>query len=242
MIDIKNVSMKFDKKEVLRDISFSVKSGSKIAIIGDSGSGKSTLAKIIVGLIKPTKGEVFLNDVSVSKFSRKDKGKIIQMVFQHPQSSFDPKRKIGFQLKEPYKIHKIKIENEIDDLLNFFSLDSNLLDRYPFQISGGEAQRLSIIKCLTLNPGILILDEPTSMLDVSIQAEIINFLLDIQKIRKMTFVFVSHDLELVSKVCDEIIVIDDKKIIESGNVNEILNNPQKEYTKELINSFKYFYE
>ncbi len=242
MIDIKNVSMTFEKKEVLRDISFSVKSGRKIAIIGDSGSGKSTLARIIVGLIKPTKGEVFLNDASVSKLSRKDKGKIIQMVFQHPQSSFDPKRKIGFQLMEPYKIHGIKYENKIDDFLSYFALDSNLLDRYPFQISGGEAQRLSIIKCLTLNPNILILDEPTSMLDVSIQAEIINFLLGIQKIRKMTFIFVSHDLELVSKVCDEIIVINDKKIIEYGNVNDILDNPQNEYTKELIDSFKYFYK
>ncbi|GMQ57470.1 hypothetical protein AN1V17_18650 [Vallitalea sediminicola] len=241
MIKVENVSMRFKKREVLENINFTVEPGTKVGIVGDSGSGKSTLARLITGLAIPTKGQIYLNGVKTTEYRRKEKSKVVQMIFQHPQSSFDGKRKIGYQLEEVGRIHNRDYLEEIKRLLNTFLVDDKLMDRYPYQISGGEAQRLSIIRCLLLKPKVLILDEPTSMLDVSVQAEIIDFLLSVQKLEKMTFVFVSHDIELVSHVCDKIIIIDNKQIIEEGTIEEVIEQPKSTYTKNLIESFEYFY-
>lgn len=232
--------MKYGKKQVLDHMSFAVEKGKKIAIVGDSGCGKSTLARIIINLLSPTSGEVLIDGRPVKKLKRHEKAKRIQMVFQHPINSFNPKKKIGSQLEEASRLNGLPYN--ASGYLNEFGLKDDLLDRYPFQISGGEAQRLSIIRSISLKPQILILDEPTSMLDVSTQAEVFHYLLNYQRANDITLVLISHDIELVSRVCDEIIIINEGKISEMGKANDIMEKPKTAYTRELIEKFKFFDE
>ena len=236
MINIQNISVSFGKKDVLKDIN--IQEGQKIAIVGDSGCGKSTLARLIINLISPKTGNIVVGGMPIKKMNKKQKSKTVQMVFQHPKSSFNNKIKIRFQLDEVCKINNLNVD--IDEYLKKFGLDTKLLDRYPFQVSGGEAQRLSIIRSMILNPKILLLDEPTSVLDVSTQAEIMNTILKLHKENNMTLVLISHDLELVSKVCDYVVIINDSKIIEQGRTKDILTNPHNDYTKVLVDNFKFF--
>ncbi len=239
MIEVKNISMQFGNQQILNDISFYIKKGTKFAIIGDSGCGKSTLARIIMNLVSPTKGDVFINGRKIKHYVRKEKAKKIQMVFQHPVSSFNPRIKLRKQIEEPLKINNLSAD--IEKYLLNFGLKSCILERYPFQISGGEAQRLSIIRFLITNPDILILDEPTSMLDVSTQAEVFNYLQEYQEKNQITFILISHDIELVSQVCDYIVVINEGKIIEMDYVKNILSEPKCAYTKKMIENFEFFY-
>lgn len=240
MIKLSGISMRYGKKEVLNKIDLMIDKGSRVAIVGDSGCGKSTLARIMIHLTKASEGKVLLNGKDLVRLNRKEKATMIQMVFQHPITSFNPKKKIGHQLSEVLKIHQL--EKELSTYLEQFALSDTLLDRYPFQISGGEAQRLSIIRALLLDPEILVLDEATSMLDVSSQAEVFQHLLSYQEEKNITLIVIAHDLELVSKVCDEIVIINEGKIIESGSAKMILDAPKTKYTKTLVESFNFFYE
>lgn len=249
MISIENVTKSFKQgfnKKFLAvdDVTIRVKEGTVFGIAGNSGCGKSTLARIIVGLIDSSKGSVKLNSINIKELQRKEISRLVQIIFQHPESSFDPKMKIKDSLLEPIIINRLytvkETEKKIKDLMVLFGLKEILLDRYPNQISGGEAQRLAILRAVSLEPKIIVFDEPTSMLDVSVQASIFNLLKDLQKRLNLTYIVISHDLEVLSRVCSNLVIINKGKIVDIGNTKDVLENPKSNYTKKLIESFKFF--
>ena len=240
---IKKISDKNIVK-ALQDISFELFEGETLGLVGESGSGKSTIAKIITGLVKPSQGSVSYYDNSLYDKNFKylisnSKGEI-QMIFQDPYSSLNPRFKVRDIIAEPLKFYqKHKKENEIikdiNDLIDIVGMTRQSLDRYPHEFSGGQRQRISIARSLATRPRLLICDEPTSALDVSIQAQILNLLKDIQDELHLTMLFISHDLPVIRQMCNRIIVLKNGIICESNDTEEMFDNPKHEYTKELIN-------
>lgn len=239
---IKKTFSKNGKKNiVLDDISFTVKKGQCIGIVGESGCGKSTIAKIILGLLNFDEGEISLEG---NKLNPKNKIRLkeiqgkIQMVFQMPTESFNPRIKIGKSIKESMKKTLTSTEKEakLKKLFNECNLSYDLLDRYPKEVSGGQCQRAAIARALGSDPQLLICDEATSALDVTIQYNIMKLLKNIQKNREMAILFICHDIALVQRFCDYVLVMDKGKIIEEGTPNEIIFNPRQIFTKKLISS------
>ena len=253
MLEVKNVSKTFTsglirkkKIQAVKNVSFSLESGRTLGIMGNSGCGKTTLSRIILHLIEPDEGQIFINEKRVSGFGKKMEKKDhrkVQMVFQHPGSALDPSKKIQYSLMEPMEIQKLFSEEErrerIEKLLKLTGISPNLLKRYPHEISGGEAQRLVICRSLVLEPQTLILDEPTSMLDVSVQASILNLLKELQKELDLSYLFISHDLDVLSWFSDDIAVMKQGEFLEIGKKDSVLLRPQKEYTKQLIQAFSH---
>ncbi|MDY3918159.1 MAG: ABC transporter ATP-binding protein [Candidatus Limivivens sp.] len=252
MLEVQNlnktfVSGTFHKKEVhaLREVSFLLKDGETLGILGKSGCGKTTLSRIIAGLLVPDSGEVRLDGKSILPLRGKERKQVcqrIQIVFQHPTSALDPSRKIVASLREPLIVQNICPSKEeqlkkIEQLMELTGLPSQLLGRYPHEISGGEAQRLVICRSLLLNPQVLILDEPTSMLDVSIQASIMTLLRELQEKLSISYLFISHDLDLLAWLSDQIAVMKDGAFLEYGPSDQILHAPRAPYTQELIRAF-----
>ncbi len=217
MIKVSNLDKSFGDKKILNDINFTLKSGEILSIVGDSGSGKTTLSKIILGLIKPDRGQIIYEGVDLVNLGKKDFKKYrkdIQIISQNPSSFFDPSMKLGRSVIEPLKNFKLKLDDEkLKDLIEEFKLDEKVLARYPHQVSGGEIQRLSIIRALLLEPKILILDEPTSMLDISVQAQILDILKRIQVDKNMSYIFISHDMEVVEIFSDRVLNLKNSKLI-----------------------------
>ena len=255
LLDFKNVTKIFDeqlffrsKKEInklkaLNNVSFQIFEGESFGLVGESGSGKSTIAKIITSLIKPTSGEVFFENVSLhdpnnKKIKNKYRGQI-QMIFQDPYSSLNPRFKVKDIIAEPIKFFQKGIDNKtiqknINDLIDIVGMSRQSLDRYPHEFSGGQRQRISIARALATRPRLLICDEPTSALDVSIQAQILNLLKDLQEELNLTILFISHDLPVVRQMCDRIAVLKNGNLCEVEKTENLFNNPNHEYTKELI--------
>ena len=230
-----------ERNIVLDDISFTVKKGQCIGIVGESGCGKSTIAKIILGLLSFDEGKILLEG---NKLNPKNKIRLkeiqgkIQMVFQMPTESFNPRIKIGKSIKESMKKTLTSTEKEakLKKLFNECNLSYDLLDRYPKEVSGGQCQRAAIARALGSDPQLLICDEATSALDVTIQYNIMKLLKNIQKNREMAILFICHDIALVQRFCDYVLVMDKGKIIEEGTPNEIIFNPRQIFTKKLISS------
>ena len=230
--------------KALQDISFELFEGETLGLVGESGSGKSTIAKIITGLVKPSQGSVSYYDNSLYDKNFKylisnSKGEI-QMIFQDPYSSLNPRFKVRDIIAEPLKFYqKHKKENDIikdiNDLIDIVGMTRQSLDRYPHEFSGGQRQRISIARSLATRPRLLICDEPTSALDVSIQAQILNLLKDIQDELHLTMLFISHDLPVIRQMCNRIIVLKNGIICESNDTEELFDNPKHKYTRELIN-------
>jgi len=255
LLDFKNVTKIFDeqlflrsKKEInklkaLDNVSFQIFEGESFGLVGESGSGKSTIAKIITSLIKPTSGEVFFENLSLhdpnnKKIKNKYRGQI-QMIFQDPYSSLNPRFKVKDIIAEPIKFFQKGIDNKtiqknIYDLIDIVGMSRQSLDRYPHEFSGGQRQRISIARALATRPRLLICDEPTSALDVSIQAQILNLLKDLQEELNLTILFISHDLPVVRQMCDRIAVLKNGNLCEIEKTENLFNNPNHEYTKELI--------
>tara|TARA_Y100000590_G_scaffold461298_1_gene622548 strand:+ start:364 stop:2061 length:1698 start_codon:yes stop_codon:yes gene_type:complete len=255
LLEFKKISKIFDsgsiiktKKEInnlkaLNDVSFKIFEGESFGLVGESGSGKSTIAKIITNLIKPTSGDVFYENVSIHQASKKYilnkfRGQI-QMIFQDPYSSLNPRFKVRNIIAEPIKffqkdINKKIIENNVNDLIDIVGMTRQSLDRYPHEFSGGQRQRISIARALATRPRLLICDEPTSALDVSIQAQILNLLKDLQEQLNLTILFISHDLPVIRQMCDRIAVLKNGNICEIEKTETLFNNPKHNYTKELI--------
>lgn len=237
--------VKKHRVDAVRDVSFSIEKGKSLGIAGNSGCGKSTIARMVMGLIPPDSGEIYLEKEKVNGLKQKEMKQIrrqMQIIFQHPESSLDPRKKILSSLLEPMEIHGIGENREermakVEQLFSMLGLSDRLYGRYPHQISGGEAQRIIIARALTMDPKVMILDEPTSMLDVSIQAHIMNLLKDLQKSLGLTYLLISHDLEVLCWFCDEISIMNQGELIETGTREQILNTPQKPFTKELVDSF-----
>ncbi len=225
------------------DISFSVKKGSVFAIVGESGSGKSTVARLLLKLITPTSGRILFKGKDIQSFkgaSLKEFRRSIQIVFQDPFASLNPRMTVYDSISEPLKIHKIvhksEIRNKVIEILNKVGLQADILNRYPHEFSGGQRQRICIARALAVSPEIIVADEPLSALDVSIQAQILNILQELQKNSGISFVFISHDLRVVQYFSDEVAVMYLGKIVEKAKTEDIFNNPLHPYTVELLSS------
>ena len=225
------------------NVSFELFEGETLGLVGESGSGKSTIAKIITGLVRPNNGEIFYNNISLYNSKRKyqiDKSRgQIQMIFQDPYSSLNPRFKVKDIISEPIKLFQKNISsNELTqnvyDLIDIVGMTRQSLDRYPHEFSGGQRQRISIARALATRPRLLICDEPTSALDVSIQAQILNLLKDIQDELHLAMLFISHDLPVIRQMCNRIVVLKNGSVCETKETEELFNNPEHPYTQELI--------
>ena len=225
------------------NVSFELFEGETLGLVGESGSGKSTIAKIITGLVRPTNGEIFYNNISLYNSNRKyqiDKSRgQIQMIFQDPYSSLNPRFKVRDIISEPIRFFQKNISyteftQNVYDLIDIVGMSRQSLDRYPHEFSGGQRQRISIARALATRPLLLICDEPTSALDVSIQAQILNLLKDIQDELHLTMLFISHDLPVIRQMCNRIVVLKNGSVCETKETEELFNNPEHPYTEELI--------
>ena len=229
--------------KAVNDVSFELYEGETLGLVGESGSGKSTIAKIITGLVRPTNGEIFYNNLSLYNSKRKyqienSRGQI-QMIFQDPYSSLNPRFKVRDIIAEPIKlfqknISKSELIQNTHDLIDIVGMTRQSLDRYPHEFSGGQRQRISIARALATRPRLLVCDEPTSALDVSIQAQILNLLKDIQDELHLTMLFISHDLPVIRQMCNRIVVLKNGSVCETKESEELFNAPDHPYTQELI--------
>jgi oligopeptide transport system ATP-binding protein len=225
------------------NVSFSIDEGETYGLVGESGSGKSTTGRCMLRLIEPTSGEMRFRDEDVLAFDRsrmRAARRDMQMVFQDPYSSLNPRMRARDIVEEPLIIHRIGARAErrdkVAELFRLVGLDPGHMDRFPHEFSGGQRQRIGLARALALNPSFVIADEPVSALDVSIQAQVINLLLDLQERLKLTYLFIAHDLRLVRHICTRLSVMYLGKIVESGNTASIFANPQHPYTRALLSA------
>lgn len=226
------------------DVSFTMKRGEILGLVGESGSGKSTLGKSILRLIPATSGKVFFEDKDVFDLDKSAMRKLrrdYQIIFQDPFSSLNPRMRIGAAIQEPMKVHDIHANDSIRkekviELLEKVGLEADYYDRYPHQFSGGQRQRICIARTLSMNPKFIICDESVSALDVSVQAQILNLLKDLKDEFDLSYIFITHDLSVVKFISDRIMVMQSGKIVEMNDTESILNNPQEEYTKNLLDA------
>lgn len=224
----------------LDGVSFQLKQGQCLGIVGESGSGKSTLAKILTCLEPVTSGQVLFHGQAIQNLKGKRRQvyyQQVQMVFQDPQGSFDPRYRLYDSIMEALqnrKVSKLQAQLKIDKLAPCLELDKDTLMSYPLAVSGGQCQRAALLRALVLNPELLILDEATSALDQIVQYQIIKLLSQLKRKMKLTIVFICHDLALTQFFCDQLIVMHQGKIVESGSTLEIMKHPLNEYTKQLL--------
>ncbi len=224
-------------------VSFNIYRGETLGLVGESGCGKSTLARTLLMLITPTEGEILFEGRNILNLKSKDLLKFrreAQIVYQDPYSSLNPRMTVKDLVTEPIQIHEKKSRSELrkiaKELLSSVGLREELIDRYPHELSGGQRQRVAIARAIALNPKFIILDEPTSSLDVSVQAQILNLLKDLQKRLKLTYLFISHNLSVVKFMSRRIMVMYLGKIIEMANADELFVNPMHPYTQALLSS------
>lgn len=223
-------------------VSFEVREKETLGLVGESGCGKTTLGRAILQLIKPTAGQILLNGKDISSLSAaelRETRKDLQIVFQDPYGSLNPRISIGEAILEPLKVHQLQNNNKqrkekVIELLEKVNLQADHFNRYPHQFSGGQRQRICIARALALEPSFLIFDESVSALDVSVQAQVLNLINDLKEQYSFTSIFISHDLSVVHYISDRILVMNKGKIAEQGPANEIIFNPQQEYTRQLI--------
>ncbi|WP_127714169.1 ABC transporter ATP-binding protein [Halobacteriovorax sp. HLS] len=226
--------------KALDGVSFSVSKKKTLGIVGESGCGKSTLAKTLMGLESKTDGSISFEQKDIFSLESKDFRKAIQMIFQDPYSSLNPRKKAWQLISEPLMINtelsKQECFNQAISLMEKVGLRKEMAERYPHMFSGGQRQRLGIARALALHPKVLICDEPVSALDVSIQAQVLNLLMQLQDELELTYLFISHDLHVVNHISDEILVMYLGKIVEYGPREKVFDNPIHPYTKALIAS------
>ncbi len=222
-------------------VSFSVRSGETLGIVGESGCGKSTLARLILRLDDPDSGDIYFKDRNICTLSGEDMNRFrrqVQIVFQDPLSSLNPRKKIGSIIGEPMRIHRLAEKKDIHErvagLMKKVGLQQNWINRYPHEFSSGQRQRIGIARALSLNPELIVADEPVSALDVSIQAQILNLMLDLQRDLKLTYIFISHDLSVVRFVSTRVAVMYLGVIVEMGSVDDIFTCPLHPYTEALL--------
>jgi oligopeptide transport system ATP-binding protein len=225
------------------DVSFSIDEGETFGLVGESGSGKTTTGRCILRLIEPTSGEVTFRGEDVLRFSRtrlREARRDMQIVFQDPYSSLNPRMRVGAIVEEPLIIHKIGSKAErrarVRQLFEMVGLDAGQMLRYPHQFSGGQRQRIGLARALALNPSLVIADEPVSALDVSVQAQVVNLLMDLQQQLQLTYLFIAHDLRLVRHICSRVAVMYLGRIVEMGPTERLFEAPAHPYTRALLSA------
>ncbi|WP_041082136.1 ABC transporter ATP-binding protein [Thermotoga profunda] len=220
----------------VQEVSFEVEKGSVFSIVGESGSGKSTIARILSGIYKPSSGKIFYEGNLRENLKNRD----IQMIFQDPDSSLDPRKTVAFIVEEGLRVHKISNKNErkklVINAIKSVGLTEDVLKKYPHQLSGGQKQRVAIARSLVLRPKLLILDEPTSALDVSVQAQILNLLMELKEKYELTYILITHDLKIVNHISDQTMVMYLGQIMEMGKTEHVMQEPLHPYTKGLLES------
>jgi oligopeptide transport system ATP-binding protein len=224
-------------------VTFSIAEGETFGLVGESGSGKTTTGRCILRLIEPTSGAVRFRGEDVLQFSRarmRQARRDMQIVFQDPYSSLNPRMRVGDIVEEPLLIHRIGSKAErrtrAAELFTLVGLDPAQLSRYPHQFSGGQRQRIGLARALALNPSFIIADEPVSALDVSVQAQVVNLLMDLQQQLKLTYLFIAHDLRLVQHICSRVAVMYLGRIVEMGETARLFEAPAHPYTRALLSA------
>jgi oligopeptide transport system ATP-binding protein len=225
------------------DVSFSIEEGESFGLVGESGSGKTTTARCVLRLLEPTSGEVLFRDRNVLALSGAELRRMrrdMQMVFQDPYASLNPRMRARQIVEEPLRIHRLGSKAErrdrVEELFRLVGLDPAHLDRVPENFSGGQRQRIGLARALALSPSLVVADEPVSALDVSVQAQVINLLRDLQERLKLTYLFIAHDLRLVEHACTRVAVMYRGRIVETGPTDAVFRSPAHPYTRALLSA------
>lgn len=254
LLSVRNLSKRFPvrgplfsrhRREVhaVEDVSFNVRSGHVVGLVGESGSGKSTTGRAILRLIEPSSGTVFFKGVdltTLSKSALRPYRRHMQIIFQDPFASLNPRLRAGAIIAEGLKVHRLAsgaaVGARVVELLEQVGLSADHLDKYPHEFSGGQRQRIGIARALAVNPSLIVADEPVSALDVSVQAQVVNLLQDLQQQLKLTLLFIAHDLGIVEYICDEVIVMYLGRVMEVASTKQIYSNPVHPYTEALLSA------
>ncbi|HEY4381321.1 MAG TPA: ATP-binding cassette domain-containing protein [Acidobacteriaceae bacterium] len=245
LVEARNLTKEYPRDNgvtrVVEDVSFTILPGETLGLVGESGSGKSTVARMLLHLIEPTAGEVLFEGrplPAASSTSMRDLRRSMQIVFQDPYAALNPRMRVRQILAEPFAIHREPppegMALRLAELLRSVGLDDSALPRYPHEFSGGQRQRINIARALALRPRFLVLDEPVSALDVSVGAQVINLLRDLQRSLGLTYLFISHSMPLVRYLCDRVAVMQRGRLVELGGCLEVCEHPSSAYTRQLI--------
>ncbi|MDO5648487.1 ABC transporter ATP-binding protein [Paracoccus sp. (in: a-proteobacteria)] len=251
IIELRNVCVDFRTRastlfrphyvRAVDDVSFAVHPGQVLGIVGESGSGKSTAAKVMIGLVQPSAGQVMFAGVEIRRFdaaTRRRLGRVVSVVFQDPATALNARMLVRDALTDPLEVHGIGNATtrraRVSDLIARVGLPQSVLDAIPAQLSGGQRQRVAIARALALEPQVIVADEPTSALDVSVRAQILNLLLDLKKDLNLGMVFISHDIQTMRHVSDDIVVMRNGRIVESGTAAQVFGTPRDDYTRTLL--------
>ena len=223
-------------RHAVADLNLKIEIGDRLGVVGESGSGKTTLAKLLLNLDKPTSGSISFKGQQLSNSDMSIFRREVQIIFQDPRSSLDPRRTIEEIIREPLECLNFQQDHQsrINKVLQQVELDASIRSRYPHELSGGQRQRVAIARALAAQPSVLIADEPVSALDVLVREEILQLLSELIESLNLTLVLISHDLSVITRLCKTVVVMQQGRIVEAGNTQDVFANPQHQFTKDLI--------
>jgi ABC-type glutathione transport system ATPase component len=241
LVEARGLVKEYAGHRVVDDVSFTIRRGETLGLVGESGSGKSTVARMLLRLVEPTAGEVRYAGrdlLAASSREMREMRRRMQIVFQDPYAALNPRMRVREILAEPFAIHGETpaegLETRLAEMLRTVGMDGTALERFPHEFSGGQRQRINIARALSLRPEFLVLDEPVSALDVSVGAQVVNLLRELQREFGLTYLFISHSMPLVRYLCDRVAVMQGGRLVELGDSEQVCNAPQEEYTRRLI--------